>query len=243
MRAVNKMIPLYVLSLAVVFACAVFASRSVTVLSAVMAPAEMPLLPTVVLDPGHGGEDGGAVSPDGLKESTLNLEISLRARDLLRFLGLSVVMTRETDVSIYSPDAATVSEKKVSDLKNRVRLVGEIENAVLLSIHQNKFSESKYKGAQVFYAPTTGSKELAERLQSVFDSQVDPSNHRLAKQSQSVYLLNKIHCPGVIVECGFLSNPEETKQLQTNEYQKLLVTAICAGLTLFLEACAVPGIT
>ena len=231
MRIFRKMLPFYVISILVVTVCSMAASQAVTAISAVTASAEQAFLPTVIIDPGHGGEDGGAVSPNGILESGLNLEIGLRARDLLRFLGLPVRMTRETDVSIHSPEARTVSEKKVSDLKNRVGIVNGTRSAILVSIHQNMFSESKYRGAQVFYAGTAGSQELAERLQEVFDKEMDPNNHRQAKQSETVYLLSKIHCPGILVECGFLSNPEEERLLQTEAWQKSLAAAICAALT------------
>ena len=231
MRYIRRMLPVYLLLLAAVYGLAVLASRSVTVLAEVFSEAEPSRLPTVILDPGHGGEDGGAVSPKGIRESDLNLEISLRTRDLLRFLGLPVIMTRETDVSIHSPEAVTVSEKKVSDLKNRVKLAGETPNALLVSIHQNMFSESKYSGAQVFYASTAGSKELAELLQASLQSDLDPTNHRQAKACTSVYLLEKITCPGVLVECGFLSNSTEEALLQTEAYQKKLAAVIAAGLS------------
>ena len=243
MRLFKRMLPYYILTLILVTLASAAASQSVTAVSALMSSAERSPRPTVVVDPGHGGEDGGAVSPNGVLESGLNLEIGLRTRDLLRFLGLSVRMTRETDLSIYSPEARTVSEKKVSDLKNRVALVNETEDAILVSIHQNMFSESKYRGAQVFYAQTAGSRELAEELQSLFDTDLDPSNHRQAKESEAVYLLSRIHCPGVLVECGFLSNPEEERLLQTEAHQKKLSAAICAALTARLAASAAEKIS
>ncbi len=236
MRLFKKMLPYYALSLTLTILCSVIASQSVTALSAVFGSEARQSLPTVVVDPGHGGEDGGAVSPNGVRESTINLEISLRTRDLLCFLGLPVTMTRETDVSIYSPEAKTVSEKKVSDLKNRVRIVDETRGAVLVSIHQNMFSESKYRGAQVFYADTAGSKALAERMQAVFCGDLDPRNHRQIKPSESVYLLKRIRCPAILVECGFLSNPEEERLLQTEGYQKQMASAICAAITQYLSS-------
>ena len=234
MRLFRKMLPYYIVTVLLAVLISAAASQSVTAFSVLTASAERDPKPRVIVDPGHGGEDGGAVSPGGVLESRLNLEIGLRTRDLLRFLGLSVGMTRETDVSIHSPEAKTVSEKKVSDLKNRVRLVNEAGNAILVSIHQNVFSEPKYRGAQLFYARSAGSRELAERLQSLFDTELDPSNHRLAKESEEIYLLSRIRCPGVLVECGFLSNPEEERLLQTEAYQKKLAAAICAALTVQL---------
>lgn len=230
MRLFKRMLPYYAICLALGVVCAVLVSKSVTTAAEVMAAAVRTRLPTVIVDPGHGGEDGGAVSPKGVRESGLNLEIGLRTRDLLRFLGLPVVMTRDTDVSIYSQDAQTVSEKKVSDLRNRVSLVNDAGNAILVSIHQNMFSESKYRGAQVFYSAAAGSKALAEGLQAVFDTEVDLNNHRQAKQSESIYLLSRIHCPGILVECGFLSNPEEALLLQKDGYQKRIAAAIAAAI-------------
>ena len=235
MESVKRMIPACLLSLLVVTAASLLASHSVTMLAPVFAEQAETPLPIVVVDPGHGGEDGGAVSLTGRRESEINLEIGLRVRDLLGFLGFPVVMTRQTDMSIHSPDAVTLSERKVSDLKNRVKLVGEQGSAVLLSIHQNIYSEGKYRGAQVFYGPSRGSRTLAEGLQGLFTTQLDPNNHRQAKEIQSIYLLNNIRCPGVLIECGFLSNPEEEALLQQNEYQKKLSAVICAGLWQYLQ--------
>ena len=236
MRAVRKMLPVYGLSILLALFGSLFVSQSVTALSGAVAVWSPQGMPTLILDPGHGGEDGGAVSPKGVRESGLNLEISLRTRDLLRFLGLPVVMTRDADVSVYSPDAATISEKKLSDLKNRVAFVSGFEDPLLVSIHQNMFSESKYYGTQVFYAKTDGSLAIAEGLQALFTSGLDPSNHRQAKSCENVYLLSRIRCPGVLVECGFLSNPREELLLQTEAYQKTLAAVLSAGLMEALQS-------
>ena len=231
MRAINKMLPVYGIAVCLILLCSLLASQSVTVLTGGFADIEAHGRPVIVLDPGHGGEDGGAVSPKGVRESDLNLSVSLRTRDLLRFLGIPVSMTRETDVSVYSPEAGTVSEKKVSDLKNRVKQVAQTPGALLVSIHQNIFPEAKYYGTQVFYAETEGSEALAKGLQARFTRELDPSNHRQAKACQNVYLLSKIQCPGVLVECGFLSNPREEALLQTEAYQKKIAAVLAAGLT------------
>ena len=144
-------------------------------------------LPVVVIDAGHGGEDGGASSPDGVLESGLNLQFALRMRDLLQFAGVETVMLRETDTALYTDGCSGIAEKKVSDLKNRVLRTNQVPNAVLLSVHQNFFTEAKYRGAQVFYAKTDGSRELAEAMQAALRTGVDPDNHRQAKPSQGVY--------------------------------------------------------
>ncbi len=180
---------------------------------------------TVVIDAGHGGEDGGATDPTGLKESTINLEISLRTRDLFHLLGIKTQMIRDTDRSV-STEGQTVAQRKVSDIRNRVKMTEEIPNARLLSIHQNHFSQSQYRGAQVFYAKTEGSELWAERIREEICTQLDPQNRRQTKVSEDVYLMKHISCPGILVECGFLSNFEETALLQESVYQKKLATVL-----------------
>src|SRR5699024_7913427 len=183
---------------------------------------------TIVIDPGHGGEDGGATSCTGVLESQLNLEISLRLRDLLHFLGYQTKMIRTTDTAVYT-NGTTISEKKISDLKNRVKLVNETANALLLSIHQNQFSDGRYSGAQVFYAPTAGSQDFAQSAQSLLISSLTPKSKRACKPAESVYLMQHIQCTGILVECGFLSNSQEEANLRTPEYQKKLCCVIASA--------------
>ncbi|MBQ1282171.1 MAG: N-acetylmuramoyl-L-alanine amidase [Oscillospiraceae bacterium] len=184
----------------------------------------------IVIDAGHGGEDGGAVAPDGMPESSLNLSIAHRLNDFLHLLGAETRMLRTDDSALYSPEAETISEKKVSDLKNRVKAVNETPEAILISIHQNMFAEAKYDGLQIFYAPTESSRLLAESMQSLFVRAVDPGNHRLAKPADSVYLMQNIECTGVLVECGFLSNENEYNLLRTDIYQKKIAITLANGL-------------
>ena len=183
----------------------------------------------VVIDPGHGGEDGGATSCTGRLESEYNLAISRRLDDLLHLLGYRTLMTRTSDVSIYST-GDTIAQKKVSDLKERVRIVNEISNALLVSIHQNQFSDSRYSGAQVFYARTEGSKELGQQMQTKLVEALNPGSNRKSKPISGVYLMEKINCTGVLVECGFLSNPREESRLRDGEYQKKLCCVIAAAV-------------
>lgn len=189
----------------------------------------------IVIDAGHGGEDGGAVSCSGKNESYFNLQIALRMNDLLHLLGYDTVMIRSTDTSVYTA-GETISQKKVSDLKQRVRIVNRTNNALLLSIHQNTFPEEKYNGAQVFYAKTPGSEELAKRLQDDLVSTLNPGSNRKAKQGSGIYLLDKIGTTGVLVECGFLSNQQEEAKLQMPDYQKKLCCVISSGLVRFLAS-------
>lgn len=189
----------------------------------------------VVIDAGHGGVDGGATSCTGKLESAYNLEISLVLRDLFHLLGLRTRMIRTTDTSVYT-SGNTIASQKMSDLKERVRIVNEWERTVLISIHQNNFSDSRYSGAQVFYAGTRGSRELAQSLQASFVSELNPGSNRKCKQAEGIYLMEHIQCPGVLVECGFLSNPEEEAKLSDPEYQRKLCCVIAASVCGFLES-------
>jgi N-acetylmuramoyl-L-alanine amidase len=192
---------------------------------------------TFVIDPGHGGEDGGAVSVNGICESSINLEISLKMEQLFAFLGANTVMTRSTDTIDYPSDAISTREKKVADQKRRVALVNETENAVLISIHQNNFSDSKPFGAQVFFSATDGSEELAVSLQQLLIESIDQNNYRIATQiPDSIYLMNKISCPAVLVECGFLSNYSEAALLTEDAYQLKLATVLTSGCIQSYEA-------
>ena len=208
-------------------------------LDGLMAPAVRPVSVTraapLILDAGHGGEDGGAVSVTGVPESRVNLEIVQKLRDTLALYGVDPVVLREEDVSLHDPEASTLREKKRSDLKNRVRAVEAVEGGTLLSIHQNSYPGSQYRGAQVFYAPTGGSRELAELLQAALREELQPDNGRKAKPiPESVYLMNHVSCPAVLVECGFLTNPEEEALLRDGGYQKQLA-AVLAGAWLTAE--------
>jgi N-acetylmuramoyl-L-alanine amidase len=199
----------------------------------VAAVAALPI--TVIVDAGHGGEDGGAATASGVLESHLNLQIALRMEQFLALCGIEPMMIREDDVSIYTGSCNTLSEKKVSDLKNRVQIVNAVPNGLLVSIHQNHFSQSRYSGAQVFYASTEGSRDLAQEVQNELRIALNNDNHREIKEASSVYLMQHIDCTGILVECGFLSNPEEANLLQKDEYQKKLTCAICGAVSRYLE--------
>lgn len=187
---------------------------------------------TLVIDAGHGGEDGGAVSVSGISESELNLAVARRLDAVLGFCGVSPVMLRQEDVMLSDPGGKTMRARKVSDLHNRAKAVEQVENAVLISIHQNSFTDPKYSGAQVFYAPTPDSQGFAERTQELLRVNLSPGNDRQAKPiPQTVYLMTHISCKAILVECGFLTNPEEDRLLQTPDYQlKLAVTLAGAYL-------------
>ena len=184
----------------------------------------------ILIDPGHGGGDGGAVAADGTAEKDLNLKIGESLADMLRVCGLEVKMTRDTDISVHSPDAGTLREQKVSDMKNRLKMMESSRMSV--SIHQNKFPQTQYSGTQVFYSVNNPqSQKLADSIRSCVINQLQPDNTReLKKGNKDIYLLDKTTGPAVIVECGFISNEPELKKLKTSEYQQQMAYAIACGI-------------
>ena len=186
---------------------------------------------TVVIDPGHGGEDGGAVSPTGVQESHINLAVSLRLDELLRFAGQRTVLTRREDVSTNDEGLSTVKARKASDLRNRVKLVNDTENAVLWSIHQNSLPSSTVThGAQVFWNTQQGAEELAGAIQDTLNLWINAGNEKHTKPiPQTIYLMKNAEAPAVLVECGFLSNSAETAQLQEPSYQMKIAAAVAVG--------------
>ena len=182
----------------------------------------------VIIDAGHGGEDGGAVGGDGTLESEINLAIALRLDQLLGLCGISAVLTRDSAELIYPDTAVTIREKKRADQEYRVSLVNRTEGAILLSIHQNKYSSPGPRGAQVFYGKVDGSEELAKVVQDKLTT-LCGDHRKAAPISPEIYLMREVHCPAVLVECGFLSNPEELALLNAEAYRTKLALAISAA--------------
>ena len=215
---------MYVLSLTLLV---LFAARGVH--QAATVSAEMPKSTLIILDAGHGGTDGGSSAQDGTKESTINLEVTLKTDAVLGLLGADTLLVRNMDTDLSDASAQSISQKKVTDIRNRVALVNSHPDSVLVSIHQNTYPEERYSGAQVFYSGE--GKALAEKLQTNLAQTLDPSNQRQAKTiSPDVYLMNHVTVPAVLVECGFLSNREEAAKLKSAEYQRQLAVAI--GVTI-----------
>ena len=188
----------------------------------------------IVIDAGHGGIDCGAVSYTGAYESHINLEIALKLRDLLHLLGMQTVMIRETDCSVNT-EGDSIASQKVSDIKERLRIINTTPNALLVSIHQNTFYDKRYSGTQVFYHDMPDSKLLADKLQSTFRQTLDPSNRRQTKKISGVYLMEHINCTGVLIECGFLSNILEEAKLRDELYQKGICCVIATSLHQYLN--------
>lgn len=184
----------------------------------------------LILDAGHGGEDGGAVAPNGTIEADINLQIALRARAIAELTGVEVVMTRDSPDIAYPDDAATIAEQKKADQHQRVELIRATKNAVLISIHQNCYPDKKPSGAQVLYAASAGSDVLGTQMHENLITYLDPQNRRVsAPISDKIYLMREVKCPAVLVECGFLSNEAECARLRDSGYQTKLAAVIIAS--------------
>ena len=197
---------------------------------AVMAGSDQSAGVILVIDPGHGGVDGGAVSPAGIYERELNLAIGLKLEALAALYGIPVEMTRRTADLDYPEDAESIRAKKVADTRARVAQINDTPNAVVISIHQNMFADTRVSGPQVLFANTDASKEFAQAVQGALVTTLQPQKERNPLPAPgSVYLMKHIDCPAILVECGFLSNPWEVSLLQTESYQRLLAASLLAG--------------
>ncbi len=191
---------------------------------------------TLVLDAGHGGLDLGASSESGVSEAAINLEVTKKAGNLCDFLGVDYKYTRTDENSLDFDENASIASNKVSDTRARVEIVNSTENAFLVSIHLNKFDDSSVKGAQVFYNDNEISKAFAENLQIAIKTYVDPENTREAMPiSRSVYLMNNVNSPAILLECGFLSNDEELEMLQNSDYQTKIALCLITDYINFME--------
>lgn len=226
-KSLMFMVPICALVFLGVILCGLLGGRIVTVISE---NTSLKNRTCFIIDAGHGGVDGGAVSCTGAYESHINLQIALKLNDLMHLIGYETKMIRTSDISVYT-SGESIGAKKSSDLKERVRIVNSTQNAILLSIHQNHYSDSFYSGAQMFYPKTDGSEHLAKQLQSVFVSTLNPGSNRQAKPAEGLYLMKYIQTPGVLIECGFLSNYEEEAKLRDARYQKnicCVIVSVCA---------------
>lgn len=189
---------------------------------------------TIVLDPGHGGEDGGA-AVDGILEKELNLSICEKIKTLFALSGYPVCMTRTEDKLLYEPGEE--SRKKYYDLVHRAEFASSFENALFISIHQNKFEIPKYKGLQVYYSHNHPlSEAFAVCIQTNMRTHLDPANHReIKKADHRIRVLSTLEMPAVLVECGFLSNPEEAARLTSEAYQKKLAYILFLSTLQFIE--------
>ena len=228
----KKLFPFYCAVLAITIALAFLLNQTVTTYTDQNVTISEGMC--IIIDPGHGLPDGGTTSCTGVLESDLNLQISIRLNDLFHLFGVKTIVTRVNQDSIYT-EGDSIARKKVSDTKNRVSLINNTKNAILLSIHQNHFYDSRYSGAQVFYAGTKGSDLLAKKLQADLVTNLNPGSNRQSKRSSGVYLMENIRCTGVLIECGFLSNIQEESRLRSAQYQKKLCSVIVISCAEYLN--------
>ncbi len=223
------LLPFYLLTVIVFIGIAAWGSRATTTIAQ-----NRPVMREnrIVIDAGHGGIDGGATSCSGVLESKLNLDIALKLEAVMQLLGFDTLMIRTTDTSVYT-EGNTIASQKVSDLKERVRIVNETPNALLISIHQNTFPDGRYSGAQVFYGGGNESVKLAQNLQEKLNQTLCTGSNRKSKKANGVYLMQNIDGTGVLIECGFLTNPQEEAKLRSGEYQKQLCCVIASTISIF----------
>ena len=186
---------------------------------------------TIVIDAGHGVPDEGAQSSNGTTEAETNLKIALKLQNLLEQSGCTVILTRSDENAIYDIDSKTLKQKKISDIKNRVKIGNESSADIFVSIHLNKIPQSQYDGWQTFYKE--GSEDgarLAKTIQENLNKTIQKENNRIAKTIDKIYIIKHVEIPTTIVECGFLSNPDEEKLLLEEEYQNKLAWGIYNGI-------------
>lgn len=186
----------------------------------------------IVLDAGHGGADGGAVGIGDIYEKDINLAMALKLRDILRFFGFDVIMTRESDMSIHDSGLDTIRQQKVSDMKNRLEIIKANPDCIFISIHQNKFDRSKYKGTQVFYSANNPYGQiLAQCIQQSVVVNLQPENTRQIKaMGADSYIMQNSQVPSALIECGFISNQSDIDNLTNEDYQKQYCLSVLNGL-------------
>ncbi len=189
----------------------------------------------VIIDPGHGGEDCGAIGKDGTLEKDINLGIALEMGELLAERGYAVIFTRTEDKLLYQPEENIKGLRKISDLKNRCKIAAEYPDALFVSIHTNSFGDSRYSGLQVYYSASERSDRLATLIQSEVRDSLQNENNRKIKKGDGIYVLENTRNTAVLIECGFLSNDGECKKLSEKEYQKQLSFSIVCGIIKYIE--------
>lgn len=224
----KKRITIMVLSVFVSVFVFILATESKNIVPTVSLPVSGK---TIVIDAGHGKPDEGAQSSTGTTEAETNLKIALKLQNLLEQSGTTVILTRSDENAIYDIDAKTLKQKKISDIHNRVKIGNESSADLFVSIHLNKIPQQQYDGWQTFYKEgSEEGKKLAISIQNSLNDAIQKENNRVAKTIDNVYIIKHVEIPITIVECGFLSNPEEEKQLLEDEYQNRLAWGIYNGI-------------
>ena len=223
-----------------------FVILSVIISSVILYPIENTSIPaaseiksttTIIIDPGHGGEDCGAIGYDNILEKDLNMAISMKLGDYLKAAGYTVVFTRTEDKLLYKEEENIKGMRKFYDLKNRVNIANSYDNYLFVSIHMNFYGAPESKGLQVYYSTKNEQSRIAaEKIQNAVVSKIQPSNKRKIKAGNDLYILENATDAAVLIECGFLSNPDECKKLSEKEYQKELCFAILCGIIDYMNS-------
>ena len=221
--------------LIIAFGTPLFRGGTDTILT--LSDVTVPKYTTVIIDAGHGGEDGGASSSAGLVEKDVNLEIATILCDMLRANDINVIMTREDDRLLYDRSVNYQGRKKKLDLAARLAVANSTPDAIFISIHMNSFTDSRYSGLQVWYSPNNqDSSPLAELIRSKNHELLQPQNSRTTKSATSaINLLHNASCPAVLVECGFLSNPDEAALFENDEYRQRVAFMLFCSIIEFLN--------
>lgn len=234
MNNVNKKISISVIFISMIYAVCIGYNSTV---EAYTTPVRGEINKIILIDPGHGGVDGGAESKKGYLEKHINLSISLKLRDKLKNMGYEVIMTRESDKGLYGL-GGTIRNKKTEDLSNRCKIKRESNCDVFISIHQNFFEQSFYHGAQVWYSKNQDSERLAHIIQQNLKNDLDKKNNRVEKPAGNAYKVLRCDCdiPSVIVECGFLSNSQEEEKLRNEEYQNKIADSLAKSVKEYFDS-------
>ena len=214
-----------------------YTSKKLSASSPVLTLKDEVKCPVIIIDAGHGGEDGGATGVNGVAEKDLNLEIAFELADMLTAAGYDVVLTRDSDRLLYDPTSDYKGRKKFLDLSERVRITEDLDRAILVSIHMNSFPDPRYSGLQVYYSKNhPESSALAESIQNAVRENLQKENDRTTKAANSrIFLLDRVSKPAVLVECAFLSNPEECELISEDGYRKKLTLAMFCGISDFIR--------
>jgi N-acetylmuramoyl-L-alanine amidase len=192
--------------------------------------------PILIIDAGHGGADGGAVSLNGDTESAINLDIALRMSAIADLSGIKYTMTRESENIVYPDSLKSIAKKKVYDQQMRAALINKTQNAILLSVHQNIFTHASVNGPQAFYSKNEGSDALAKLIQSGMNGILCPGSRRVAAPiAQNIYLFKNVSCPAALAECGFISNPKESQLLGTDSYKLKISVVLMSAYMQYLS--------
>jgi N-acetylmuramoyl-L-alanine amidase len=233
-----KRVLVLILIIAVCCACLYYSLKKINyTISVLQNEKNIQSTKTIVIDAGHGGMDSGCSSVNGTEEKGINLNIAKSLKEMLFLFGYNVVMTRESDVSIYDKGVEGTAEQKLSDMRNRLEIFNKNDNQICISIHQNQFTDPQYSGAQVFYSShLKENQELATIMQNTLAQMLDPENTREIKEcGDSLYLCCNSENPTVMVECGFLSNPDEALKLESEEYQNKVAFTVLSAINNYLS--------